>query len=199
MPNVAQSRGLNKRRQRRVVPFRISSNHTVLSRLRAASQAARSLHRRDLELWGLSGLPENLSVRQYGPSTRTEIESILVPVAGGPNSQAAVRVAVEMASGWNATLRLLTIVDSGSDAEHVERAETRLQGYATEISGLETRIDVAESDDVVSTIAERSHNHGLIVIGDSERTLFKRLFTGPVPQRLSKRADAPIIVVERTG
>lgn len=154
---------------------------------------------REVERWGLTDLPDDVSVRQYGPAARDVVESILVPIAGGPNSHATVRVSVEVAREWDARLELLTVVAAGADSARRMKAEARLHNHADGISGVRTGLDVVASDDVVSTIDRRSQEHALIVIGDSERSVFRRIFTGSVPKRLTEETDVPIIVVERAG
>lgn len=160
----------------------------------AASQATAP---REVELRGLTDLPDDVSVSHYGPATRDVVESILVPIAGGPNSHATVRVSVEVARDLVARLEFLTVVAAGADSARRMKAEGRLHNHADEISGVRTELDVVASDDVVSTIDRRSQEHALIVIGDSERSVFRRIFTGSVPRRLTEETDVPIIVVEQ--
>jgi K+-sensing histidine kinase KdpD len=163
-------------------------------RPQAASQATTP---REAELWGLTDLPDDVSVSHYGSAIRDVVESILVPIAGGPNSHATVRVSAEVARDLDARLELLTVVAGGADSARRMKAEARLHNHANEISGVRTELDVVASDDVVSTIDRRSQEHALVVIGDSERSVFRRIFTGSVPKRLMAETDVPIIVVEQ--
>jgi len=154
---------------------------------------------RELELLGLSDLPEEVSVRYYGPTTRDTVGSLLVPIAGGPHSYPAVRVSVTMARDWDATIKLLTVVADKGDEGRRSEAEARLHNYTDEITSVPTDVEVVVSDDVVATISRRAKDHELIVVGDSERSVFQRLFAGTVPRRLTDKTDVPIIVVERTA
>ncbi len=154
--------------------------------------------RREIELWGLTDLPDDVSVRHHGPTTRDVIESILVPIAGGPNSHAAVRVSAKLARDWDARLELLTVVAADADNARRTKAETRLYNHADDITNVEIGVEVVASDDVMTTIGQRGQEHELIVIGDSERSVFQRILTGGVPKRLRAETDVPIFVVERT-
>jgi K+-sensing histidine kinase KdpD len=171
--------------------------HRVPHRRKRPLAASQATAPREVELWGLTDLPDDVSISHYGPATRDVVESILVPIAGGPNSHATVRVSVEVARDLDARLELLTVVAAGADSARRMKAEARLHNHANGISGVRTELDVVASDDVVSTIDRRSQEHALIVIGDSERSVFRRIFTGSVPKRLTEGTDVPIIVVEQ--
>lgn len=157
------------------------------------------LTHRDRHLWGLSDLPEELSIRHYGAGVRTTIDAVFVPIAGGPHGPAAIQVARRVAEDWNASLTLFTVIAADSDASRREQATDRLQAHADDITAVPTTVEVTASDAVVETLAQRSQGHELIVMGASERSLFGRLFTGPVPERLTDRTEQPIIVVSHTG
>ncbi len=152
---------------------------------------------RDRYLWGLTDLPADLSITQYGPGVRETIDSIFVPIAGGPHGSAAIQVAVELAHNWDARLTLCTVIAADSSEARRETATTRLERHAADITTVPTTVDITASDEVIPTLAQYSRDHQLIVMGNSEQSFFQRLFTGPVPQRLTEQTDIPIIVAER--
>jgi nucleotide-binding universal stress UspA family protein len=152
----------------------------------------------DLDMWGLSDPDADVSITHFGPRTRRGIASILVPVAGGSNSDAALDVASDLARTWNASLHLLTVVSS-SDNSAWMAADTRLNNYADVIEAVPVETHVRTRKDVVATITEFAQSHDLVVIGGSERSLFRRLFKGTIPKQLAKQSETPIFVVERNS
>lgn len=145
---------------------------------------------------GLPDLDAGVSVTHFGTRTGDGLESILVPIAGGPNSGAAVDVALALARYWNASLRLVTVVSSGDDAARM-KADARLHNHTDHLSTVPFDVCVRTGEDVVAAITDSARDHDLTVIGGSERSLFHRLFTGTVPEQLAERSETPLSVVER--
>ena len=56
-----------------------------------------------------------------------------------------------------------------------------------------------DEDDICNELldAPDAHAHELLVIGASERSLFKRLFRGSLPSTLGRETRAPIFVVSQ--
>lgn len=152
--------------------------------------------RHELGLGDLSGIESEVTLEQYGPTTRRTIESILVPVAGGPHSDVAVRLAANIAESWDAAVQLLTVLAPSADDRERSDAEARLRTYAetVEVVPVETRVETR--DDVVSALADLTRRHELVVIGASEGSLFRRFFRGTIPSRLGSASGAPIFVVK---
>lgn len=139
---------------------------------------------------------EDLTINQYGPGTNQTINSVLVPVAGGPNSDAAVRLASSIASEWGASITLLTVVSEDTPDDQKQAADERLKAYTDIVTDGPVETMLVRSDDVVSTIAAESDAHEILVIGASEQTLFKRFFSGSVPSKLREKTRAPMFVVD---
>lgn len=149
--------------------------------------------------FGLAGLDEldDVTINHYGPGANQAINSILVPVAGGPHSEAAVVLADNIASELGASLTLLTIMAEASTDAAERAASERLDEYTDIVAGSSVETAVVCSDDVVATIVQESDPHELLVIGASERSLFKRLFSGSLPNKLGRKTHAPIFVVSQ--
>ena len=151
---------------------------------------------RDLDMWGLSDVDPGLSITHFGPSTRRDLDSVLVPIAGGPNSDAAVSVAADLARYWHASLLLLTVVPPSRDRSTWMEADARLHNYADDVDTVPVEVGVRTRDDIVTAITECARDHDLVVIGKSERSFFRRLFRGTIPEQLAERTDTPLFVVE---
>nr|WP_279587224.1 universal stress protein [Halobacterium sp. R2-5] len=70
-----------------------------------------------------------------------------------------------------------------------------MDAYTDSVADGSVEMSLVRSDDVVSTIAAESEAHELLVIGASERSLFKRFFSGSVPNKLRQETHAPMFVV----
>lgn len=149
--------------------------------------------------FGLASLDDldDVTINHYGPGANQAITSILVPVAGGPHSEAAVALADNIASELGASLTLLTIIAEASTDAAERAASERLDEYTDIVAGSAVETAVVSSDDVVATIVQESDSHELLVIGASERSLFKQLFGGSLPNKLGRETHAPIFVVSQ--
>ncbi|MFC7164629.1 universal stress protein [Halospeciosus flavus] len=140
---------------------------------------------------------DDVTITHYGPGTNQAINSILVPIAGGPNSDAAVTLASSIASEWAASITLLTVIPEGAADTQRQAANRRLETYAESMADSSVVTTLVRSDDVASAIATESVAHELLVIGASERSLFKRFFRGTIPEQLRQETHAPIFVISR--
>jgi nucleotide-binding universal stress UspA family protein len=132
--------------------------------------------------------------RKYRP-----LRSVLVPVAGGPNSRRAVRMAVNMAElGENgpAKVTVLRVVQEGAGQREVIRAQ---QDMAHSVEGInyEFNLKVAEGSDVVQAILDAAEGFDLIVIGASNEPLFRTLLVGNIPEQVALKAKVTTIMVKR--
>jgi nucleotide-binding universal stress UspA family protein/L-asparagine transporter-like permease len=148
--------------------------------------------------------PADLAVVRYRQDR--QLRSILVPVAGGPNSRRAVKLAVSMASAAESEpvkVTLLHVIPPNAHSSYHVRAA---QAFHESLEGvfydnIETRI--VEGNDVVETVlsvaAPREENPGcdLIVIGATREPLLKNLFMGSVPSQIAQQADVTVIMVKR--
>jgi basic amino acid/polyamine antiporter, APA family len=133
--------------------------------------------------------------RAYRP-----LRSILVPVAGGPNSRRAARMAVNMARGEAEGLvqvTLLNVLPPGARPADQVRAEQTLD-YVQEglgYEGLDRRM--VEGTEVVGTILEAAQGYDLIVIGATQEPLFRNLLVGNISHEVARRAEVTVVVVKR--
>ncbi|MFB6296538.1 MAG: universal stress protein [Halobacteriales archaeon] len=164
-------------------------------RRRATSRNAIARH--ELGLYDLEGLDDDVTIDHRGPPTSRSIDEILVPVAGGPNTEVALGLAGNIASSWNASITLLTVLPEDAGEEHRRTAGERLEGYADTLDGVQVDTRLETGDDVVAAITALTDRFELVVIGGSERSLFQRVFHSSIPDRLDRNTRAPIFVVSR--
>ncbi len=132
--------------------------------------------------------------RKYRP-----LKSVLVPVAGGPNSRRAVKMATTMASVAEegpAIVTVLRVVRQGASESEVVRAH---QDMAHSVEGIiyEFNLKVVEGNDVVKAILDTAEGYDLIVIGASNEPLFKTLLVGNIPEQVALKAKVTTIMVKR--
>jgi len=132
--------------------------------------------------------------RAYRP-----LRSILVPVAGGPNSRRAARMAVSMARGENAPVKvtLLHVVPPGTCNSDLVRARKVLDHALDGVDYEHIERRCVEGTDVVETVLAEAEGYDLLIVGASEEPLFRNLLMGNIPEQIAKRASVTVIVVKR--
>lgn len=153
--------------------------------------------RHELGLHDLDGLDDDVTIDHYGPPTSRSIDDILVPVAGGPNTDAVLGLARNLASNWNASLTLLTVLPGDADTDRRHTAEDRLEDYANTLDEVRVETRLETGDDIAGIITALTDRFELVVIGDSDQSLFQRFFYNSIPERLEKNTRAPIFAVRR--
>ena len=133
--------------------------------------------------------------REDGP-----YRAILTPVAGGPNSRRAVRLAVQLAqASLDGPVRVTiahVVPPNATEAHRVSAQKIfnyMLEGI--EFGGVETQLLVGEK--VADTIIEAAKDYDLIVIGATEEPLFKNLLVGNVAESVANNAEVTVITVKR--
>ena len=117
---------------------------------------------------------------------------ILVPTAGGPDSDLSAAVAATLAEQYGSTVRLLHVTDDEAEGERFlsEWAENHGLGDAELI--------VEESDDVESAIARHARDATMLVIGATERGLLSRLVRGTLVLDVVNEVDCSVLLAEKT-
>jgi len=134
------------------------------------------------------------------------LRSVLVPVAGGPNSRRAVKLAISMARNGEkgpAKVTLLHVLPVGASPRGQVRAEQVLNDAleGTTYEHLERQTikgtDVAEAILNFARGTAEKPGYDLIVIGATNEPLFKNLMVGNIIEKISREAGVSVIVVKR--
>ncbi|VTT85744.1 Universal stress protein [Halorubrum sp. DM2] len=131
-------------------------------------------------------------------------ERVLVVTDDGPAGRAAAATGVELAAAHGAAVDALYVVDTATDWDMVvERRERTGEDLveSVEARGAAAGVDVAKwfrygatHEEVIDFAA--AHDADLIVVGSARRTGLDRLIhPNPLPGRLQRGADAPVLVV----
>ncbi|WP_435186770.1 universal stress protein [Halobellus sp. EA9] len=125
----------------------------------------------------------------------TDASSILVPVAGGPHSEAALDVARALGVSLDAWIDVLHVVEPETQNEpdpaqpYFEAAADQLDGYREWDSWK------LEAEDVGETIAEQSTYYDATILGAPRRSYLKQLVFGSTTTDVRANADGAILTV----
>jgi amino acid transporter/nucleotide-binding universal stress UspA family protein len=142
--------------------------------------------------------PTDIAVVRY--RARRPIRSVLVPVAGGPNSRRAVKMATFMAMAGEdgpARVTLLHIVPTGARNGALVRAQQVIDYTLEGIDYAHIEPRIVEGTNVVDTVLRESVGYDLIVLGATNEPLFENLLLGGIAEQIAKRADITVIMVKR--
>ncbi|ELY57405.1 amino acid permease [Natronolimnohabitans innermongolicus] len=122
-----------------------------------------------------------------------EPERVLVPTAGGPDSDLSAELACYLRDEVGSEITLLHVVDEGEQAA----GEAFLSEWADDHGLEDAAIRVDTSADVEDAIATAARDHSLIVIGATERGLLSRLLTGSLAYDVVNEVDCSVVMAER--
>ncbi|MDQ6693891.1 MAG: universal stress protein [Chloroflexota bacterium] len=147
--------------------------------------------------------------------------TLMVPLDGSPFAEQALHQAVELASAWDSTLVLLSVM-VGPEAMHVfdhgsgeqaplwlEKAaqveDARLNQYLFDIAqklraeGLRVKTKTNQGDPAGEILrVAQEEDAGLIVMATHGRTGLERLWLGSVAMRVVQAAHVPVLLVRAT-
>ncbi|ADD07641.1 UspA domain protein (plasmid) [Natrialba magadii ATCC 43099] len=138
--------------------------------------------------------PCDLYVEQIGHEANG-VESILLPVAGGPHVRPAATAAKAIAARNDASVHVLSVVAADVDDEtaraSVENAHTALRESPG--PAIETETQVREADEIVDGILDAAAAHDVLVLGATRQGVMRRI-VGSIPQSVVHRTDRTVIL-----
>ncbi len=132
-----------------------------------------------------------------------KVDSILVPVRGGPHAELAVRLARDLGKRFDAQIAVLHVVPKGIGDRALQRERQALErfieqhGGARRVKGL-----IREAVSVKTAIVREALNHDLVIMGaaaqpsDARPASDGRYLFGSVPEAVASRARPTVIVVK---
>ncbi len=127
-----------------------------------------------------------LKDRDFDPSR------ILVPTAGGPDSELSGMIARLLHDQYGSAVTLLNVADEGEQDE----AEEFLSSWAAE-QGLDFADRRVETGDVEAAIERAARDASLLVVGATERGLLSRLVSGSLVLDVVDDVDCSVVLAEK--
>lgn len=130
------------------------------------------------------------------------VDSVLVPVAGGPHVRPAAAVAKAIASRNDARVLLLSVLADGDDGGEEAGAHLAAATEAFEAApGPATPVGTAvrEGADVTAAIVDEAADHDVVVLGATRRSSLRRRVAGSVPRRVVARTDRTVVLARDGG
>lgn len=123
------------------------------------------------------------------------VESVLLPVAGGPHVQTAALGAKAIAITNDATVHLLSIAEKGGE----ERARRFLEEGTEALEdapgpSVPTETSSVEGDEVTRAIVDAAADHDVVVLGATRKGPLRGRLVGSVPRRLVRRSDRTVLI-----
>ncbi|TEU13061.1 MAG: TIGR00341 family protein [Anaerolineales bacterium] len=129
-----------------------------------------------------------------------QVDKILVPTAGGPNSAKAARLAMLLSESYGSQVTALYVQSGQAPPERMEENRRRI---AQTLEGLEfSRLPeqkVIIADNVIEGIVEEAAEYDLVLLGASEEAMFDKFVFGSIPQQIAARVPKTVIMVREYG
>ncbi len=123
------------------------------------------------------------------------VESILLPVAGGPHVRASAHIAKAIALANDSPITLLTVEgDPSTEATgeaYIEEARTALKSTTGPIPDIETEAVGGSVSDAIATAAD---DHDVVVLGATRKGPLRGRLVGSVPRRIVRRTDKTVVI-----
>ncbi|WP_255168753.1 universal stress protein [Natrononativus amylolyticus] len=142
----------------------------------------------------LERAPCDLYVERIGREANG-VDSILLPVAGGPHVRPAAVAAKAIAARNDATVIALSVAAPDLDEDAARGAAERARDLLAELPGpavaVETRV---REGPVLETIAEAAGGHDVLVVGATRQGAFHRRLVGSVARDVVHRTERTVIL-----
>ncbi|QLH78175.1 amino acid permease [Halosimplex rubrum] len=121
-----------------------------------------------------------------------DTERVLVPTAGGPDSDLSAEIATVLRREFGSEVSLLYVADEGESAEGADF----LAGWAGDHDLGDADLHV-ETGDVETAIEAAADDATLVILGASERGLLQRLVGGSVVMDVVDDVDCSVLLAEK--
>lgn len=141
--------------------------------------------------------PCDLYVERVGREANG-VESVLLPVAGGPHVAVGARVAAAIAGANDARVSVLSVATPELGGDAAGEAATAGRDAVASVPGIDPPVETStvESADVTAAILEAAPDHDVIVMGATQQGVIRRTLAGSAPRRVSERTDRTVILAQ---
>ncbi|MXV60692.1 universal stress protein [Natronorubrum sp. JWXQ-INN-674] len=139
--------------------------------------------------------PCDLYVERIGHEANG-VDSVLVPVAGGPHVRPAIGVAKAIAVRNDATVQLCSIVGDETDSTGARTSIERAQSILEDAPGPPVRSEtvIRSGNDVTEELVEIAAEHDVVVFGATRQGAIHRRLVGSIPRTVTRRTDQTVIL-----
>lgn len=130
-------------------------------------------------------------------SSVEDVDSILLPTAGGPHAEYAAEIARAIARPQDARINVVYVIDPEADEDERENARERLESTTDVIDDYDrVESSLLEGTDIAERIIEESDNHDHTVIGATREGLLQQIVFGGIPEEVGRRAKHTVIMAK---
>lgn len=124
------------------------------------------------------------------------VDSVLLPVAGGPHVDAAARIGKAIAARNDARVSVLSVATSETGRDRTTAFIDEARGSLQDADGPDVSIEttVEESADATDAIVDAASAHDVIVLGATRRGSLRRKLVGSVPRAVVDRIGQTVII-----
>lgn len=146
----------------------------------------------------LGEAPCDVFVKRIRTPSR-EIESILVPVAGGPHCELAVELAGTITSQHDVEVHLLHVTHPDADDSMQTDTSALLQDYKSLLTERDISVEstTIRNDHVAGVITDETANHDLTILGATRDPFLKRKLVGSVAEGVGRSAAGSVILTRK--
>ncbi|QCS42988.1 formate/nitrite transporter family protein [Natrinema versiforme] len=123
-----------------------------------------------------------------------DTSKILLPTAGGPDSDLSAEVARTLEQADGSSVSLLHVVD---DAEERAGGRTFLANWAAEHDLENADLTIDDTGDIEGAICREAADHSLVIIGATEAGLLSRLVSDSLHMDVVNEVDSSVLLAER--
>ena len=130
---------------------------------------------------------------------QSDINSILVPIAGGPHCGLSVRLAGIFGRERDASVQLIHVISSDSTEETRAAGADLLAEYTAslELEGVKTQQNLIQSDDVPEAVTRQSAQFDLTILGATRDPFLKRKLVGSVAEGVGRTAQSQVLLTRK--
>jgi nucleotide-binding universal stress UspA family protein len=129
------------------------------------------------------------------------VESVLVPVAGGPHVRAAMAAGGAVAKENQANLTVFSVGRAETDREtaqsFVEEGVETLEGVLGDSIDVETQVEMADS--IEDAIVDAAEAHDVVVFGATRKGVLRGRLVGSVPRHVVNRTEKTVLIARGDG
>ena len=138
-------------------------------------------------------------VERIGPDSSGEVESILLPVAGGTHAEFAAETARAIAKANDATVTLTHVLDPTVDDRTRDEKREMLTELTERFEDVSVEHSLLESEDVVDTIVTESEDYDVTIVGATRNSRLRQIVLGVIPEEVGRRAENTTIMAKHYG